>query len=330
MSTEITTPARQSLVPFEMSELSSLAAIIFESALTPDAIKSKQDAAILVMTGNELGLSPMQSLRSIHVVKGKPVLSADTMVALCKRSPVCASWRVVEASAERVTITTTRQGDEPETLTWTMQDAKRAGLGGDNWRKYPRAMLRARCSAELARQVYPDVVGGIYDPDEDEVREDAPQSTVPTRIIDATQPDAAPAPKALPEPVDLRSKLSTLTVEQYGPVAAFVVAILDQVLDDELPTVASHLKAILTSRVPADRLTRLLTELGGYSDNANAQDEYLAAVGHYLAHTTPDPDGVLAAWNALAPLEQWPLEMAMAKDAAQIAVIGSRLMGDAE
>jgi hypothetical protein len=57
------------------------------SARTPEA------ALIVIMTGRELGLTAMQSLRSLHVIEGKPVMSADLMIALTRRSSLCKSWR---------------------------------------------------------------------------------------------------------------------------------------------------------------------------------------------------------------------------------------------
>jgi hypothetical protein len=55
---------------------------------------------------------------------------------------------------------------------FTMEDAKRAGLsGGDNWKKYPRNMLFARAMSNGAKWYCPDVFGGpVYTPDELEPR----------------------------------------------------------------------------------------------------------------------------------------------------------------
>ena len=52
-------------------------------------------------------------------------------------------------------------------MDWTLADAERAKLTGkDNWAKFPKAMLRARVSADLCRAVFPDALMGVYDPDE--------------------------------------------------------------------------------------------------------------------------------------------------------------------
>jgi len=141
-------------------------------------VKRPEEAAVILLTGRELGLSPMQSLRGIYVVNGAPVLSSDLLVAVVRRSGLCASWRVVESTPDACTITTIRQGEsESTTKTWTMLDAKRAQITGKPiWSQYPAQMLRHRCAADLAREVYPDVVLGLYTPEEMDVerREPAP------------------------------------------------------------------------------------------------------------------------------------------------------------
>jgi hypothetical protein len=131
-------------------------------------VKRWEEAAFLLATGGELGLSPMQSLRGIYVVNGTPVLSADLLVAIVRRSGLCDWWRVDESTAERCTITTQRKGEPtPASKTWTLADAKRAGVTGKQvWSQYPAAMLRHRCAADLVREQYPDVALGLYDPEE--------------------------------------------------------------------------------------------------------------------------------------------------------------------
>jgi hypothetical protein len=48
-----------------------------------------------------------------------------------------------------------------------MQRAKEAGLTGkDNYKKFPRQMLRARVISEGVRAVYPGVLQGMYTPEE--------------------------------------------------------------------------------------------------------------------------------------------------------------------
>lgn len=156
------------LVPENIDGFDSLAERFAKSKLLPDGIAGKPaDILVTLMAGHELGLTPMASIRGIHVIKGKPVLSADLMVAVVLGSGKASYFRRVGEADDAVTYETHRIGaPEPQRCTWTVAMAKRAGLVGDNWRLYPRAMLAARAKSELARDVYPDVLAGCYDPDE--------------------------------------------------------------------------------------------------------------------------------------------------------------------
>jgi len=110
----------------------------------------------------------MQAIRGINVIKGRPVLSADLMVAMVvKNREVCEYFRLVESSTKFSAYEAKRKGSEPVSLTYTIEEAKAAGLTSNAvWTKHTAAMLRARCSSALARAVFPDLVMGIYTPDE--------------------------------------------------------------------------------------------------------------------------------------------------------------------
>ncbi len=167
------------IIPRTVDEVRSLAVMFSKSALLPEALRGKEaDVFVSIMAGQELGLPPMAALRGVHVVKGKPVLSADTMVGIVLGSGLAEYFSCLEETSTSVTYETKRRGSpHPQVCTWTMGDAQAAGLGGDNWKKYPRAMLKARCKAMLARDVYPDVLAGCYDPDE--AREFTPSGPTP-------------------------------------------------------------------------------------------------------------------------------------------------------
>jgi len=169
------------LVIHSLDDTERLARTAVASGLV--AVRRAEEAVVLLLTGRELGLPPMQSLRGIYVVSGRPVLSADLMVAVVRRSGLCRSWRVIKSTAAECTIETHREGEaEPARKTWTAEDAKRAGLGGKGtWAQYPAQMLRHRVAADLAREVYPDVLLGLYTADEIE------------------RPDASPAPVVVRE-----------------------------------------------------------------------------------------------------------------------------------
>jgi hypothetical protein len=222
---------------------------------------------MLIITGHELGLSPAQSLRGIYVVKGKPVLAADTMIAVVRRSGLCESWRIVESTPERCTITTRRKGETHDAeRTWTIADAKRAGLlTNGTWGAYPAAMLRHRCAADLARQEYPDVILGMYDPEEMESVA-APQA-IPTLAsigIEVQRP-TLPAPSSWP--ADLAA--CTTLADVRAAYAASVTPDTSSAMRDDvrawlaergIPGVTGAEATALLSTLPEDAC-RVLSEL---------------------------------------------------------------------
>ena len=204
--------------PRTASEGVALAKWFEKSSLMPREIKSAADIFVTICAGRDFGWSPMQSLRGIYVVKGKPSLAADSMVALAKSRPdVCEWFRMVESTPEIATYETKRKGDPgPVRMSFTIAEARAAGLGGDTWAKYPARMLRNRCKSALCKEVYEELFFGTFEEDEgreverivSEPRRKAALSTVTTeparaapavvaeavaKVMAATEPSAEPA-----------------------------------------------------------------------------------------------------------------------------------------
>lgn len=169
--------------------LSGLAERLHKAGVFGAEVTSADKAFAVLLKGHELGFTPMASAGSIAIIKGKVSLSADATVALCKRSPACLYLRLVESTEEVATYETQRAGDpSPTALSYTIVQAKTAGLtGSQTWRGHAHAMLRARCGAAIARAVYPDLVAGIYDPDEvaEIVRAEPARVEAPDTSLDA-------------------------------------------------------------------------------------------------------------------------------------------------
>ncbi|MEM9610955.1 MAG: hypothetical protein AAGA99_26335 [Actinomycetota bacterium] len=156
-----TSPRWVELVPPAMQ----LAEQIARTDFVPSGLRGKPEAVMAaVLTGDELGIGPMQALSKIHVVDGRPALAAELMRALALQQGH--EFWVEETSNTKVTVAGRRSNSSadvpPTRVTWTLDDAKQAGLNGrQNWRKYPRAMLLARATGELCRLIFPDVLAGI-------------------------------------------------------------------------------------------------------------------------------------------------------------------------
>jgi 5'-3' exonuclease len=160
------------LEPRSMRDAKLLATDVFNSKLFMGAYGSPQAVLSTVLAGRELGMQAMASLRAIHIVEGKPTLSADLIRALVIRSGLAKYFRCTERTATRATFETQRGDDPPISLSFTIEEARQAwGKSLDawdksGWGKNPADMLVARAGAKLARLVYPDVVHGLYAPEE--------------------------------------------------------------------------------------------------------------------------------------------------------------------
>lgn len=131
-----------------------------------DATVAQVTAALL--TGQELGLHPMASLRSIDVIppgSGSPALRAAAARGLLQQHGH-EIW-VVEQTETRAVVRGRRAGsDQVMESKWTIDRARKMRLRGfgnadGNWVKQPATMLVARATAEMARWIGMDVLLGL-------------------------------------------------------------------------------------------------------------------------------------------------------------------------
>lgn len=169
MSQQETSSAVEVHRPLTPAEVSwKTAQRIANTPFVPTAFRGKPESVFAaVLYGEELGLGPMQSLNSIHVIEGKPSMAPELMRALVFKAghridvKVCMNDEVILYGCRA------DSGSEA-TVKWTMKDAQNAGLAGRGaWKTYPRAMLLARATSELCRMLFADVVAGLsYTPEE--------------------------------------------------------------------------------------------------------------------------------------------------------------------
>lgn len=165
--------------------------------MLPKHITSPGAAMAVVYAGAELGLSPMQSIRSLHLVEGRVVIDATTQLAMAKRAGVGVSW---ERSDDEEAVVVLTQGAHSYRSRYTIQMAQRAGLAGRaTWQKHPDAMLRARAITAGIRAFCPEVLGGAaYAPGE--IEEGTAAVDAERVVIDAEVVEAPPAPHPKPAP----------------------------------------------------------------------------------------------------------------------------------
>jgi len=182
-----TVDPRSACAPSSLAQIQRLAEVVAASGLY--GVRSVDDAMVRMVTGMELGLSCMQSLRGVYVINGKPSLDASLMMGVClSRRDVCDYFVLIESSKTKAVYEAKRHGaPQPVRMEWTIEQARAAKLTGKGtWEAFPENMLRARCSSNLARAVFPDLVNGLYDPDELEpatTQQSVVASVVETKVV---------------------------------------------------------------------------------------------------------------------------------------------------
>jgi len=197
-----------------------LAEKIAATDFVPPALRGKPEAVLAcILAGHEAGVSPMQALSKIHIIEGRPAMAAELMRALVLQHGHELNY--AEVSTTSVTAEGKRRGSERWTrVTWTMDDAKRGGLDGkQNWRRWPRAMLIARATAELCRMIFPDVLAGIS-----YTVEELSDGNVSGDLVDfgppelvETVPEAPPANRARAQRAVTRQSSPAAEIDEKDP-----------------------------------------------------------------------------------------------------------------
>jgi len=129
--------------------------------------KGLAQAMVKIQAGQELGLPPFAAMRGFDVIDGKPAPNAGLVGAMVKRSARY-DYRIVASDATECAISFLEGGEDIGLATYTIEEAKAAGLAGKaNWKKYAADMLFARCLSRGARRFCPDLfLGSVYVPEE--------------------------------------------------------------------------------------------------------------------------------------------------------------------
>jgi hypothetical protein len=278
-----------------------LAQRISATEFVPKALRQRPEAVLAaLLSGAERGLGPMEALRSVHVIEGRPSLSAEAMRALVFAAGH--TIEIIETTAARCTVVGRRAGTETTSppFTWTMDRARRAKLTGkDNWQKYPEAMLLARATADLCRALFPDVTAGLAVTEEitDEIVVEQPATTRRRR---------KPTPQAPALPARTPAGDATTKEEEVGTSPAASVE-LDDIPDADTPTWGQPAGTTATAMT-----RRIHAEIGDAFPDTDDQirDRYRHALVAVV--TRQRPDGPVASSTELTVEEQLTLSRMLA------------------
>jgi hypothetical protein len=159
-----------------VEEMLRWADTVIQSGLMPDSITLPEQVLTIVQHGKELGLTPHIALNNIHVIAGRPVVSSTMLGAMLKRRGI--EWLIAEdfatiegpdGSTDKRTSykfywkspITDRVMETTFSITWKQMEV--AGyITKQNWQKYPKEMMRARCLSYAVRALFPEVLLGTY------------------------------------------------------------------------------------------------------------------------------------------------------------------------
>lgn len=161
------------------------------TSFVPASLRGKPaDITAAILAGQELGLQPMATLRSVDVIQGTPGLRAHAMRGLVQSHGH--SVQLVESSPNHCVMRGRRKGEQDwQEVTWTIERARDLGLTGkEQWKKQPQTMLVARATGEICRLVASDVLHAMpYASEELDGSQDA-GAPVPRVRVGEIAPDA--------------------------------------------------------------------------------------------------------------------------------------------
>jgi hypothetical protein len=178
----------------ELQDAWKIAKEMVGTGFLPKAIDTPAKAVAIYLKGRELGIPFMASMAGIHIIEGKPTMSANAMLGVCYRDVpgFCAEFTKLEDGYRGVFY---RNGAQVADMAFTRKDAANAGLLSKGpWQKYFDAMCLARVQTMGCRVAGPDALMGIaYTPEElgAEVDEEGSVVASPSLVI-----PPAPAPSS--------------------------------------------------------------------------------------------------------------------------------------
>ncbi len=177
---------------------------------TPHYAKLGADGIFaIVQKSRSLNVNELDALNgALYYLNGRVGMSAEMMCMLIRTN----GHSIVKdpKSNDSVCILHGRRADNGDTWTesFSIEDAKRAGIFKNTWEKYPRNMCYCRALSNLARQLFPDVIKGCYEIDELKSFNETPTPFNYKR--DATEI------KAEETPVELSEEEKTLFYENFS------------------------------------------------------------------------------------------------------------------
>lgn len=168
----------------EIAEIATLGNHLARSGFFKDA-KGGYQAFAKLLFGRDLGLSATAAMTGVHIIEGKPEISANVQAQMVKTyigpEGERYDYKVLQHTSEVCSIEFFRRqpGGEWDSLgisEYTIADARTAELANKTvWKRHPRNMLFARAMSDGVAFYCPEVTNGIRTYHEGEIDVDGVQ-----------------------------------------------------------------------------------------------------------------------------------------------------------
>lgn len=258
-STALAVAARQQfgLVPQSMDEALQFADYLAASELVPKNYRGRPaDCFIALAWGMEVGLKPIQSINSIATINGKPGIFGDAgkAILLSHGCIIEEDDTEVVKSKTRGRCKITRPGRPPTERTFSLEDAKTAGLWGKEgpWKTYPWRQMAWRAFWFAARDCAADLLRGMAGAEELADYPSEPRDMGPADVVQPTAP--APYPQ---DQFDKNLPAWTKVIESGRKTADQIIAMAEtkHPLTDDQKAMVRKVKAPVAEATPGPAST---------------------------------------------------------------------------
>lgn len=166
-SNELSAPSFYSKINDPMQAIQLMGEMISGSGMF--GCTKVEQGMVLAMQCLAEGKAPLELAKTYHIIEGKLTMRADAMLGRYLASGGKVKW--TERTDKRVAGMWTCDGNDVE-IAVSLDEMIKNGVAGSlgkikaNWQKFPRQMLTARCISEAVRLLMPQIVAGIYTPEE--------------------------------------------------------------------------------------------------------------------------------------------------------------------
>jgi len=188
--------SEKAIVPFDpdrgfiFNDLDSMyraAEMFLQTGFAPRGMDTPQKICAVWWRAAELGLRPLQALEGMNVINGRLGLGGDLALAkvrsmgLLVSTPKKKYTGTIGQDDYTCTVTIHRKGEDPQDFSFSIREAKQAGIYVNNWPKYPQRMVYYRALGFGLRDMFSDALKGMYISEE---LEDFQDDTEPPSVAD--------------------------------------------------------------------------------------------------------------------------------------------------